>query len=115
MSSARPAPTATRPSGSSSSPPTMPRPASPPLAAAVRLPGPLPRGALRERQAGVDAAAIGEALIAICEHLEPIRGMKVQLTSIGTTAGQVAAALDRLRDGILAQIRAAEREIAAVR
>src|SRR3990172_1132672 len=85
------------------------------LEAAVRLARLLALASLRERQAEVDAAAIGEALIAICEQLEPIRGMKVQLTSIGTTAGQVAAALDRLRDGILAQIRAAEREIAAVR
>ncbi|MEW5992028.1 MAG: hypothetical protein AB1736_11880 [Chloroflexota bacterium] len=93
--------------------PLAPDPAT--LEAAVRLARLLALASLRERQAEVDAAAIGEALIAICEQLEPIRGMKVQLTSIATTAGQVTAGLDRLRDGILAQIRTAEREIAAVR
>ncbi|HEX5591288.1 MAG TPA: hypothetical protein VFX65_13440 [Candidatus Limnocylindrales bacterium] len=91
--------------------PADPDPAT--LEAAVRLARLLALASLRERQAEVDAAAIGEALIAICQQLEPIRGMKVQLTSIGSTAGAVSAALDRLRDGILAQIRAAEREIAA--
>jgi len=92
--------------------PADPDPAT--LEAAVRLARLLALASLRERQAEVDAAAIGEALIAICEQLEPIRGMKVQLTSIGTTAVAVSAALDRLRDRILGQIRAAEREIAAV-
>jgi DNA-binding transcriptional ArsR family regulator len=85
------------------------------LEAAVRLARLLALASLREHESEVDAAAIGEALIAILEQLEPVRGMKVQLTSIGTTASAVSMALDRLRDGILAQIRLAEREIAAVR
>ena len=93
--------------------PLNPDPAT--LEAAVRLARLLALASLREHESEVDAAAIGEALIAILEQLEPVRGMKVQLTSIGTTASAVSSALDRLRDGILAQIRVAEREIAAIR
>jgi len=89
--------------------PADPEPAT--LEAAVRLARLLALASLREREAEVDAAAIGEALTGIREQLEAIRAMKVQLTSIGTTAGQVTAALDRLRDGIVAQIARAEREL----
>lgn len=83
------------------------------LEAAVRLARLLALASLREREAEVDAAAIAEALTGIREQLEVVRAMKVQLTSIGTTAGQVAAALDRLRDGIVGQIARAERELSA--
>lgn len=82
------------------------------LEAAVRLARLLALASLREREAEVDAAALTEALTAIREQLETVRGMKVQLTSIGTTAGQVAGGLDRMREGILAQIVRAERELA---
>jgi hypothetical protein len=61
----------------------------------------------------VDAAAVGEALTGIREQLEVVRAMKVQLTSIGSTSVQVSGALDRLREGILAQIIRAEKELAA--
>ena len=84
------------------------------LEAAVRLARLLALTSLREHEAEVDAAALGEALTAIREQLETIRAMKVQLTSIGSTAGQVAAGLDRMREGILAQIVRAERELVAV-
>lgn len=83
------------------------------LEAAVRLARLLALASLRERESEVDAEAIGEALTGIREQLEAIRAMKVQLTSIGSTAGQVTAALDRLRDGIVAQIARAERELAS--
>lgn len=89
--------------------PVDPEPAT--LEAAVRLARLLALASLREREAEVDAAAIGEALTGIREQLEAIRAMKVQLTSIGTTAGQVTTALDRLREGIVAQIVRAEREL----
>lgn len=82
------------------------------LEAAVRLARLLAIASLREREAEVDAAAIGEALTAIREQLEMVRAMKVQLTSIGTTAGAVTAALDRMREGITGQIARAERELA---
>lgn len=82
------------------------------LEAAVRLARLLAIASLREREAEVDAAAIGAALTAIREQLEAVRAMKVQLTSIGTTAGAVTAALDRMREGIAGQIARAERELA---
>jgi len=91
-------------------------PADPELAtleAAVRLARLLAVASVRDRQAEVDAAELGEALTAIREQLENVRAMKVQLTSIGTTAGQVAGGLDRLRDGVLNQIVRAERELVA--
>ena len=84
------------------------------LEAAVRLARLLALASLREHEAEVDAAALGEALTAIREQLETIRAMKVQLTSIGSTAGHVTAGLDRMREGILAQIVRAERELVAV-
>ena len=90
--------------------PADPEPST--LEAAVRLARLLALASLREREAEVDAAALTEALTAIREQLETVRGMKVQLTSIGTTAGQVAGGLDRMREGILAQIVRAERELA---
>ena len=83
-----------------------------PLEAAVRLARLLAIASLREREATVNAAAIRGALTGIREQLEVIRAMKVQLTSIGSTAGQVTTALDRLRAGILDQIGCAERELA---
>jgi len=84
------------------------------LEAAMRLARLLALASLRDRAAEVDAAALGEALTAIREQLETVRAMKVQLTSIGSTAGQVTAGLDRMREGILAQIVRAERELVAV-
>lgn len=84
------------------------------LEAGVRLARLLALASLREREAEVDAAALGEALTVIREQLETVRAMKVQLTSIGSTAGQVTAALDRMREGILAQIIRAERELVSV-
>lgn len=84
------------------------------LEAAMRLARLLALASLRDRAAEVDAAALGEALTAIREQLETVRAMKVQLTSIGSTAGQVTAGLDRMREGILVQIVRAERELVAV-
>ncbi len=91
--------------------PVDPDPAT--LEAAVRLARLLAIASVREHEAEVDAAALGEALTAIREQLENVRAMKVQLTSIGSTAGQVTAGLDRMREGILAQIIRAERELVA--
>ncbi len=91
--------------------PVDPDPAT--LEAAVRLARLLAIASVREHEAEVDAAALAEALTAIREQLENVRAMKVQLTSIGSTAGQVTAGLDRMREGILAQIIRAERELVA--
>ena len=82
------------------------------LEAAVRLARLLALASRRDREAALDASAIREVLVGIREQLEVIRAVKVQLTSIGSTAGQVSTTLDRLRAGILDQIGRAERELA---
>ena len=89
-------------------------PASPDAAtleAAVRLARLLALQTLRDRDVEVDAAAIGEALKGVREQLETLRSLKLALTSIGSSAKEVYAGLDRLRDGILARIVEAETEL----
>jgi hypothetical protein len=56
---------------------------------------------------------VQEALTGIREQLETVRRMKVQLTSVVTTTGEVQATLDRLRENVLAQVARAERELVA--
>jgi len=48
---------------------------------------------------------------AIKTELDALRRLKVQLTSIRGTAGEVAVGLDRLRDGILARVGDAEAQL----
>ncbi len=86
----------------------------PTLEAAVRLARLLALASLRERETEVDAEALAEALTGIREQLEAVRTMKTNLTQIGTTANAVAGALDRMREGILAQIVRAERELVSL-
>jgi len=81
------------------------------LEAAVRLARLLALASLREHEAEVDAAALVEALTGIREQLEVVRAMKTNLTQIGSTANNVSGALDRMREGILAQVVRAEREL----
>ena len=81
------------------------------LEAAVRLARLLALQTLRERDVEVDAAAIAIALNAVREQLETLRSLKLTLTSIGTSAHEVHAGLDRLRDGILARLTEAEAEL----
>jgi len=92
--------------------PAAPDPAT--LEAAVRLARLLALASLRESEAEVDAAAVGAALSAIREQLEVIKTLKSQLTSINGAAGAVSTGLDRLRDGVIAQVIAAEAEIRAI-
>ncbi len=82
------------------------------LQAAVRLARLLALASLRERQAEVDLTEVRAALTAIRECLEVVRGLKVQLTNIGTTSAGVSTGLDKLREAILAWISRAERELA---
>ncbi len=89
--------------------PAVPDPAT--LEAAVRLARLLAFQTLRERDVEVDAAAVSEALKGIREQLETLRALKMTLTSIGTSAKEVYAGLDRLRDGILARLVEAEAEL----
>ena len=87
------------------------RPDAATLEAAVRLARLLALATLRDNGAAVDAAALSETMTAIREQLEAVRTMKTNLTQIGSTANTVAGALDRMREGILAQIVRAEREL----
>jgi hypothetical protein len=82
------------------------------LQAAVRLARLLALTSVRESEAEVDLGEVQASLTAIREALESIRGLKVQLTNIGSTSAGVSAALDKLRDAILAWITRAERELA---
>jgi hypothetical protein len=91
--------------------PAAPDPAT--LEAAVRLARLLALASLRESEADVDAAAISSALTGIREQLEVVKTLKSQLTSISGAAGAVSTGLDRLRDGIIGQVVAAEAEIRA--
>ncbi len=81
------------------------------LQAAVRLARLLALASLRESQAEVDLTEVRAALTAIRECLEVVRGLKVQLTTIGTTSAGVSTGLDKLREAILAWITRAERDI----
>ena len=81
------------------------------LEAAVRLARLLALNTVREREAELDQDAIAEALAGIREQLEVIKGLKSQLTSISGAAGTVSTGLDRLRDGVIARVVAAEREL----
>jgi hypothetical protein len=83
------------------------------LEAAFRLARLLALATLRETESEVDAAALATALAAIREQLDLVKGLKSQLTSIGTAAGAVSSGLDRLRDGVIARVVDAENELAA--
>ena len=81
------------------------------LEASVRLARLLALQTLHERDVEVDAAAIAKALNGVREQLETLRSLKLTLTSIGTSARDVYAGLDKLRDGILARLIEAEAEL----
>ena len=81
------------------------------LEAAVRLARLMAFQTLHERDVEVDAAAIAKALNGVREQLETLRSLKLTLTSIGTSARDVYAGLDKLRDGIIARIADAEAEL----
>jgi hypothetical protein len=93
--------------------PEAPDPAT--LEAAVRLARLLALASLREAEVEVDASAISAALTGIREQLELVRGLKATLTSIGTSSKEIAAGLDRLRDGIIARVAEAETELRVTR
>lgn len=91
--------------------PLDPDPAT--LQAAVRLARLLALASLRESEADVDLGEVQAALTGIRETLEVVRGLKVQLTNIGTSSENVSKALDKLREAVLAWILRAERELAS--
>jgi hypothetical protein len=83
--------------------------------AAVRLARLLAIASIRDDEQDVDAAAIGKALEGIREQLETVRALKVQLTSMTTTASAVSGGLDKIREGVLARVCEAEAELQVAR
>ncbi len=89
--------------------PDAPEPAY--LEAAIGLARLLALASLREREAEVDVDGVARALADIREQTEAIRGMKAQLTSIGTATKALWDGLDRLRQAVLARVAEAESEL----
>jgi hypothetical protein len=85
------------------------------LEAAVRLARLLALACLRQTETEVNAGAVAAALAAIRGELDLVRGLKMQLTSIGSAARDVNAGLDRLREQLLARVAEAEAELRADR
>jgi hypothetical protein len=85
------------------------------LEAAVRLAKLLAVASLREVEAEVDVEAVRAALAGVRAELDALKGIKATLTSISTSATGLQAALDRLRDAVIARVAEAEAEIRAAR
>jgi hypothetical protein len=81
------------------------------LDAALRLARLLAIASLRDERAGIDGSAVAAALARVRSELDAVRGLKMQLTSIGRAAGEVGQGLDRLRDHVLARLAEAEAEL----
>ena len=84
------------------------------LEAALRLARLLALATLRDRPVEVDAEAIRVALTGVRQELEAVRRMKASLTSISTTTREIQAALDHLRDAVLARVTEADAELRVV-
>lgn len=78
------------------------------LEAALRLARLLALASLRDREVELDAAAVSSALSGIRNQLDAIRGLKMQLTAIGTAAREVHTGLERMREGVLSSVSDAE-------
>ena len=78
------------------------------LEAALRLARLLALASLRDHEVELDAAAVSGALAAIRNQLDGIRGLKMQLTTIGTAARDINTGLDRMREAVLASVGEAE-------
>jgi hypothetical protein len=76
--------------------------------AALRLARLLALASVRGERAEMDAGAVRGALERIRAQLDSVRALKVQLTTIGSAARDVSSGLDRLREGVVAQIADAE-------
>ncbi|MDQ3126837.1 MAG: hypothetical protein M3Q66_00045 [Chloroflexota bacterium] len=85
------------------------------LEAALRLARLLAIASRREVEAEIDVEAVRSALTAVRAELDALKGIKSTLTSIATSATGLQAAMDRLRDGVIARVAEAEHEIRAAR
>ncbi|MEP7379549.1 MAG: hypothetical protein ABI725_08325 [Chloroflexota bacterium] len=81
------------------------------LTAAIRLARLHAIASLAAQTTEIDGARLAQALASVKTELEAVRGLKTQLTSIRTAAGDVALGLDRLRDQILARVADAESQL----
>ncbi|MEP7158894.1 MAG: hypothetical protein ABI797_05670, partial [Chloroflexota bacterium] len=78
------------------------------LVAAVRLARLHALASLATQTAEVDAGRLAQSLAALKAELDSVRGLKMQLTSIRTAAGEVALGLDKLREQVLLRVSEAE-------
>jgi hypothetical protein len=85
------------------------------LEAALRLARLLAIASLRDVEAEVDVEAIRAAIAGVRAELDVLKGIKSTLTSIASSTATVQAALDRLRDAIVARVNEAEVEIRVAR
>ncbi|CAN5626225.1 hypothetical protein BH23CHL7_BH23CHL7_19140 [soil metagenome] len=83
------------------------------LDAALRLARLLAIASLRQQAAGIDATQLSAGLARVGAELDAVRGLKMQLTSIGRAATEVSLGLDRLRDQVLARLADIELGLAA--
>lgn len=81
------------------------------LDAALRLARLLAIASTRTHQVEVDTTALIAALGRVRNELDSVRGLKVQLTSIGQAAKDVSVGLERLREQVLARVAEAEMEL----
>lgn len=81
------------------------------LTAAVRLARLHALASLAAASTEIDAGRVAQALAALKTELDAVRRLKVQLSSIRTTASEVAAGLDRLREQILVRVADAEAQL----
>lgn len=81
------------------------------LSAAVRLARLHALASLAAATTEIDAGRLAQALAALKTELEGVRRLKVQLSSIRSTASDVAAGLDRLREQILLRVADAEAQL----
>jgi hypothetical protein len=85
------------------------------LEAAVRLARLHAIASLRDVAAEIDVEAVRGALEAVRSELDALKGIKATLTSIATSTAGVQAALDRLREAVIARVVEAEAEIRIAR
>jgi hypothetical protein len=83
------------------------------LVAALRLARLHAIASLAQQETELDATRLLKTVAAVRAELDLVRGLKTQLTSIGTTATEVSASLDRLRERILKHVADAEAELSS--
>lgn len=83
------------------------------LDAAVRLARLYALASLRLTETEIDPQVLADALAGIRAGLDLVRGLKMQLTSIGSAARDVGSGLDRLREQVLGRVAEAELQLRA--